>query len=228
MVTVGERCQDEQNDQGQRNVRGARGQKRPAADLEDAVDERLLQTEADVWVVGDSIPFWAGEHAKATGKPNLGIPNISIAWWAVRGLRWRGFRHAVETQVILSSPPSIIYINLGGNDLVYENTCELRRIIEIEINYLREAFPDTTIVWVDILQRQNWQGAFGGKKPIEKKRKRLNRIARKIVTESGRSDVISPDIDAETAFFRNDGVHLNLVGLEFYIDYLRDSIRKLI
>ena len=113
---------------------------------------------SDVWVVGDSLPFWAGEHTKAMGKPNLGIPNISIAWWAVRGLRWSGFRRSVETQVLFSSPPSIIFIHLGGNDLVHENTCELRRTIEIEIKYLRDAFPQTTIIWVDILQRQTWHG----------------------------------------------------------------------
>lgn len=36
----------EQNDQGQEENRATRGQKRPAADLEEAVDERLMQTEA--------------------------------------------------------------------------------------------------------------------------------------------------------------------------------------
>lgn len=129
--------------------------------------------------MGDSIPFWAGHHAKSWNKPNLGLPDVSIAWWAERGLRWTGFRRLIETQVLFSSPPSVIIINLGGNDLVVENTVELRKIIESEIQYLREAFPNATLIWMDILQRKHWQGSLGGYKPIEAQRKRLNHVARK-------------------------------------------------
>ncbi|XP_060583688.1 uncharacterized protein LOC132739884 isoform X2 [Ruditapes philippinarum] len=212
-----------------RNARTTRGRKRPASTaltLEDSVDERMLQNEADVWILGDSIPYWAGNYAKNAAKENLGLKDVSIAWWAERGLRWGGFRRLIEMQVLLSFPPSIIFIHLGGNDLVSVNTVQLRLLIEQEIIYLREAFPHTVIIWVDILQRQNWSGAIRGYRPIEMKRKRLNRLARKIVTSSGLSDIIIPDIDAATAFFRDDGVHLNSVGLEFYLDYIKDAIVK--
>ncbi|XP_045168492.2 dentin sialophosphoprotein-like isoform X2 [Mercenaria mercenaria] len=195
-------------------------------DSKSSHDRHKDRNEKDVWVLGDSIPYWAGVHTKSQGKPNLGLQDISVVWWGVCGLRWKDFRHSVEAQM-LSSPPSLIFIHLGGDDLVSENTIEIRHMIETEISYLREAFPEAVIVWVDILQRQHWSGSLQGKKPIEKKRKRLNRIGRKIVTSSGTSDIISPDIDEQT-FFQDDGVHLNLVGLEFYLDCIRDSIIKIL
>lgn len=63
----------------------------------------------DVWILGDSIPYWAGVRAKEYGKPNLGIPGRTIEWLAVRGLRWTSLRHEIEAKVLLSSPPSLIY-----------------------------------------------------------------------------------------------------------------------
>ncbi|XP_053380254.1 uncharacterized protein LOC128548800 [Mercenaria mercenaria] len=222
----------------QENRPNTRGQKRNADELEPEVPELqaegpqadidgggnvLLQEDADIWVLGDSIPYWAGERAKQTGKEHLSLPNTTIAWWAVRGLGWSTFRHSIETQVLLCNPPRIIAINLGGNDLVSLSLLNVKTEIEAEIAYLRDAFPGALIIWIDILPRRVWRGA-SGLKAIDDKRKRVNRVGRQTVRKSGRSDVISPDIDAETNFFRNDGIHLNEVGCEFYLDYLKDAI----
>lgn len=176
-------------------------------------------------MVGDSIPYWAGVRAVTTAKPNLRIQGKTIAWWGVRGLKWADFRHSIQTQVLLSSPPSIIIIHLGGNDLTSISLIKLKKVIESDITYLRDAFPQTTLIWVDILPRRVWRGALT-LKPIESKRKRVNRQGRQIVKLSGKSDTISPDIDTETNFFRDDGVHLNAVGLEFYLFHLKESIIK--
>jgi lysophospholipase L1-like esterase len=182
-----------------------------------------MHLHLDVWVLGDSIPFWAGKRAQDTGKENLRL-RCNIAWWGERGLRWTRFRRSVEAQVLLSTPPSVIIINLGGNDLVSLPLVTLKELIKSEINYLREALPDAIIIWFDIIQRQTWSGATSGWVAMEKKRKRINGIGRYFVGSSGKSDVIKTDIDAKTGFFRPDGVHLNDVGLEFYLDYLRDAL----
>ncbi|XP_053382038.1 uncharacterized protein LOC128549419 [Mercenaria mercenaria] len=205
---------------------GGRGRKRTADELEGLVEDRMLQDNADVWILGDSIPYWAGSHATAAGKPNLNITGLSIAWWGKRGLGWSGLRQHIETQVLLSTPPRIIIVNLGGNDLLTIKTPEIGNIIRQEIIYLRDAFPNTIIIWLDILPRQIWSGSRGGNAPIDAKRKRLNRIGRKIVSESGNSDIITTEIDSKTAFYRPDGVHLNLVGLEFYLDFIKDAILR--
>ncbi|XP_045186469.1 uncharacterized protein LOC123544463 [Mercenaria mercenaria] len=125
----------------------------------DEGDNQLLQGEKDVWVLGDSIPYWAGIRATDTGKVNLRLPDLTIAWWGVRGLGWTSFRNSIETQVLLSPPPKIIIIHLGGNDLASLSLIKMRRSIKGEIEYLREAFPDTVLIWVDILPRRVWRGS---------------------------------------------------------------------
>ncbi|XP_053401628.1 uncharacterized protein LOC128557690 [Mercenaria mercenaria] len=204
-----------------------RGQKRGADALEEnVVDNRVQQSSADIWVLGDSIPYWAGVWAQDTNKLNLRLPDLTIDWLGVRGLHWQSFRQQIEAKVLFSSPPSIIFLHLGGNDLTDSTVVQIKRTMETEIEYLREAFPESIIVWIDILQRQVWRGALKGYDVIEQKRLRINRAGRKLVRSIGRYDVIHPDIDAETPFFRPDGVHLNDVGLEFYLDYIKDSILK--
>lgn len=95
-----------------------------------------------------------------------------------------------------------------------------------ELLYLREAFPTTIIIWVDILPRRVWGSDPSAYKILENKRSRINRIGRQLVSSLGKFDLVKPDIDSKTAFFRQDGIHLNEVGLEFYLDYLRDAILK--
>lgn len=177
-----------------------------------------------MWILGDSIPFWAGKRARDTGKPNLRIRDVTIDWLGVRGLGWKNFRHHIEAKVLFSSPPSIIFIHLGGNDLTSASIVQIKRDMREDINYLREAFPDVTIIWIDILPRRVWSGAQKTEPHIDNKRVRLNRIGRQLVSKEGKFDLIKPDIDTKTGFFRPDGIHLNDVGLEFYMDYLRDAI----
>ncbi|XP_045160135.2 uncharacterized protein LOC123525283 [Mercenaria mercenaria] len=206
--------------------RHSRKRGRDELELDEVTEHPLLQNDADVWVLGDSIPYWAGVRAEKTGKPNLRLQDIQIGWWGVRGLGWQGFRHQVEAQVLLCLPPKMIIVSLGGNDLTNIKTPGIREIIQREVSYLRDALPNTVIVWMDILQRRVWKGARDGHKTLEQKRKRLNRLGRRIVLESGNGDVIMPDIDSSTNFYRSDGVHLNDVGLEFYLDYIKDVISK--
>jgi hypothetical protein len=51
------------------------------------------------------------KKAKDNGKENLRL-RCNIAWWGERGLHWTGFWRSIEAQVLLSTPPSIIIINL--------------------------------------------------------------------------------------------------------------------
>ncbi|XP_045207519.1 uncharacterized protein LOC123559617 [Mercenaria mercenaria] len=203
----------------------ARGQKRTSEDL-DGASNSLLQPDADAWILGDSIPYWAGIRAEATGKPNLRLPGKTIAWWAVRGLHWFSFRRTIEAAVLLSSPPKAIIIHLGGNDLTSLSIFQIKNLINREVKYLRTAFPAATIIWINILQKRVWDGAVNPWRTIENKRTRVNRWGRYLVRSSGKHDIVSPDIDSATNFWRQDGVHLNNVGLEFYLDYIRDVLDK--
>lgn len=178
-----------------------------------------------MWVLGDSIPYWAGIRAVTTGKPNLRIPNINIGWWGIRGLKWAGFRRAIETQAILCEPPKIIFVHLGGNDITSNPLVYILNSVQREFRFLRAAFPQTVLVYINILPRLDWRSQAYPIRSVENKRCRINRWARQQVERHARHLYLEMDIDSSTAgFFRPDGVHLSDVGLEFYLDYLRDAI----
>ncbi|XP_060562714.1 uncharacterized protein LOC132722259 isoform X4 [Ruditapes philippinarum] len=206
-----------------------RGRKRKARPSDEGeCESRLLQPDPDIWILGDSIPYWAGVRANELGTPNLKLDGKSIGWWGIRGMSWDDFRRSVECNVILSKPPDVILIHLGGNDLLSKSLRKLRFIIGAEIKYLSEAFPDSVIIWIDILQRLSWNSDVSIHK-IEESRKRINRWGRQQVRRHPKSEVISVDIDYKTpGFFRADGVHLSNIGLAFYIDAIKDVILKYI
>ena len=158
--------------------------------------------------------------------PNLGLP-ASIAWWGVGGLTWAGLRRSVESQVLLCSPPKIIILHLGGND-IGQLPCEaIANQIAKEIRYLRSAFADCTIIWVNILDRIKWRPTDFPRKAINSIRRRLNRQGRSWVKAHKKSDVLNIDIDTSVpGFYAPDGVHLSAVGLEFYLNALRDILCK--
>lgn len=182
---------------------------------------------ADIWILGDSIPRWAGAHATERGSTNLKLPgHKTIGWWGISGMHWFDFRKAIEANVLLSRPPDIVAINLGGNDLTSSSLTKLRNVIAREIRYLRSALPQARIIWVDILQRLSWMGDYP-QQIVERKRRRINRWGRQQVKAGGQWDILTIDIDSSTpGFYAHDGVHLSLVGLEFYLDSLRDVLLK--
>ena len=176
--------------------------------------------------MGDSIPRRAGERAQERGIPDLKLP-ASIAWWGIGGLTWSGLRRSVESQVLLCTPPKIIALHLGGNDLARAPCTAITNQISKEIRYLRAAFPQTVLIWINILDRVNWRTNHFTRKTINSKRKRINRHGASWVKSTGPSDTLVIDIDASTpGVFLADGVHLSEVGLKFYLDALKDSLSK--
>ena len=165
-------------------------------------------------MVGDSIPHWASLER---GRPEM-------SYFTQRGATWKTIRRVVETEVLLGTPPKAILLHLGGNDVT---SCPQKRIfynITREINYLREAFPEVILVWVDILPRLCWQPGS----PLDKKRKRLNRFGAVEAGINGRHHRLSIDIESkDVGFFRQDGVHLNQLGLHFYNDAVKEFVNNL-
>lgn len=142
-------------------------------------------------------------------------------------MRWCHFRRQLESNVLLCKTPDIAFVHLGGNDVTSGSLTAVRNTIKREINYLRAAIPDSLIVWVDILQRRNWRSTNYSIQEIERIRTRINRFGKQQVARHSKFDFLTLDIDSSTeGFFRNDGVHLSKVGLEFYLYEMREMILK--
>ncbi|KAH3696016.1 hypothetical protein DPMN_083480 [Dreissena polymorpha] len=110
-----------------------RGRKRTYTEtVEEPAEDasRFLQPDPDIWVIGDSIPYWAGIRAIQTDKRALRTPaGKQIGWWGMRGMSWAQFRTTIESSELLNKAPDIIFINLGGNDLRNLSSTKLRNII---------------------------------------------------------------------------------------------------
>ena len=88
------------------------GRKRQTNQLDDLVDDKMLQSKADVWVLGDSIPYWAGQRAKITDKHNHSPKNLSIYQQPVGVFEaYIGSHFAIP---FMSSPPFAVVLHLGG------------------------------------------------------------------------------------------------------------------
>ncbi|KAH3844995.1 hypothetical protein DPMN_087264 [Dreissena polymorpha] len=122
--------------------------------------------------------------------------------------------------VLFNNAPKVAVIHLGGNDL----KVPLKDLLDImcaEIRYLRDAWPETILIWTDILDLGSWD------LQDRRKMRRVNRFGRVEVSSTGKSDYWLPDISAdEQGFFRPDGVHLNTLGLHFYLDGLTEFVKR--
>ncbi|XP_052271836.1 LOW QUALITY PROTEIN: deleted in malignant brain tumors 1 protein-like [Dreissena polymorpha] len=68
---------------------------------------------------------------------------------------------------------------------------EIFDIMRAEIRYLRDAWPEAILIWVDILERGGWD-----RKDV-RKMKRVNRFGRVEVLSTGKSDYWRPDISTD-------------------------------
>lgn len=178
---------------------------------------------ADIWLVGDSIIHWAGVRAGNTGKPNLRTGKL-LGWYGTRGMSWESFLHSLQLKIAFQSPPSIFLVHLGGNDVTGLTMTRIFNLISSGLKYVASTFPSCDVIWCDILPRLNW-GTYQDKKIADKKRRRINRHGRQVVRSLTKGYILSIDIDGSTpGFFRKDGVHLSDVGLEFFLDSLKDSL----
>lgn len=162
--------------------------------------------------------------------PDLRLPDkLKIGWHAIGGMSWAAFEHTLQYHLLFQPAPRMIFIHLGGNDLLNCSLFKLKRWIQAGIKYLREAVPHITILWVDILQRVDWSstGSRQVNTAIERKRRRVNRFGRQHVMSTAGGHFLAVDIDHATrGFYRRDGTHLSAVGCDFFLDAVRDEIIK--
>ena len=132
---------------------------------------------AEIWILGDSIPYWAVNHARQQGRPNIKL-KTTVAWWCGRGCRWEDFDALVGANFLLSKAPEVIVLHMGGNDICKKSILTIKNLMKEKLNKIKSVYHDVQLVWVDI-PRQQW-GTYNHK-AAEKCRIRLNRLGRTFV-----------------------------------------------
>ena len=170
-----------------------------------------------VWIVGDSLIRWA--------QRPLGV-DIPVLWRGRSGARLRDIWSLIESIPANASPPKIIIVHLGTNDLLHIDVFSIRQSIAIFMDEVRSRFPSSVLVWSDILPRVFYFGARS-QKAVERQRKAINRWARVYSQRVGCQVLHHPQfVWSDLALYRHDGVHLSATGNDIFCNNLVSCINS--
>ena len=138
------------------------------------------------------------------------------------GMQWVQFGRMV---FFGNTPPDILVVHLGGNDLPRLPGKALILDILRDLSRLHNLYPAMRIIWSTIIPRLNWRGARQVDK-VNKARRQVNKEICRGVSKGGLGSVINhcriqiSNVD----YFREDGVHLSEAGLDIFLDDIRGCL----
>ena len=170
-----------------------------------------------VLLIGDSLVRWASGQLTA---------DIRVIWQGKSGA------HLDDIFPLLAArqgpDPSVLLIHVGTNDLISMDEFCMRQRILLLLNSCTVRFPDTVLIWSAMLPRVFYFGARS-QSSLERKRKALNRWARKQCSKLGAHYLPHPQfVWTETALYRYDGVHLSPRGNAIFRDNLSQGIQSVL
>ena len=175
-------------------------------------------------IVGHSYVYWAARYAASTAwGSDLGLgAQASIEWNGVRGMQWVQFGRLTNFG---NTPPDILVVHLGGNDLPRFPGKALIVYILRDLSRLHLTYPAMRILWSTIVPRINWRGARDADK-VNKARRQVNREVCRCIRIGGFGSVISHyrRRASDREYFREDGVHLSDSGLDIFLEDLRGGL----
>ncbi|OCT78336.1 hypothetical protein XELAEV_18029445mg [Xenopus laevis] len=165
---------------------------------------------------------WEGDgfksHSFRIGAANLGLPVVTIM-----GI---GLLPLLSRYVDRYGAPHILVLHAGGSDL---SSVPMRLFIQdIKCDWWRliRRFPGTLLVWSDIVDRFTWREARFND-AISKDRVKVNREVGKFAVRTGGLALRHMELEEkEISVYREDGVHLNEIGLDIFNMSLQDGLEK--
>ncbi|CAI5643836.1 unnamed protein product [Oreochromis niloticus] len=180
------------------------------------------QRETNVWLIGSiDIKRAEGEAKKIFGE-NFGL-NAKVQWFGEGGMRWSGVLPHFYKELSTQSPPDILVIHAGGNDLGLVSADELSSVIEKELMQLHTEFPSMTIAYSSINERQVWRHENPGE--INKDRKIVNASIRKAVNRFDGVVIEHPRIKPVNNS-NSIGVPFHKKANEVFLTNIRTAIQK--
>lgn len=183
---------------------------------------------SDIWIVGDSIIHWTAKRVESLERQNLRLDylRVNMRWKGNRGMIWNDLGSQIQW-IGLHRSPAMIIVHCGGNDVVTTQIPKMRRIVSRDLKYLCQNFPDTLIVWSDILPRLTWKFAMPNcnMKALDRKRTRFNLLGHQAVNRYQNGRILKHDITTDTpGLFRPDGCHLSNVGIALFCNSIQGGI----
>lgn len=182
-----------------------------------------------VWIIGSSIIRDAQDRAKQrTEGEHLGLRRLngSVFWLAKPGMRLHDINSAVSQMLdIHKSPPAIIVIHCGGNDIGQMPIHLINVNLKAIMSTLLIRLPKTLLVWSDILPRKLWRNEITHKK-LEKCRQRTNSYIGNFMVDNSCATIHYPEIHESIEGLYRDGVHLSTLGYDIMLNTLQGALYK--
>ena len=171
-----------------------------------------------VWLVGSSIIKRAFPIARQEPSgSSLGLP-ARLWWQGYGGLTLGRTKRKLDTLRLVEDPPDFMLLHVGGNDLRNTPLKKLKDIICQLVEHITNIFPNTVIIWSEILPR-NWGPENKG---IYAARKRLNTLAVKTVKNAGGFYLRHLNLKNVTSqLYLPDGVHLSHEGNKLFVQNIQ-------
>ncbi len=171
-------------------------------------------------LIGDSLIEF---HNWQASFPEHRVINLGMAGETAEGLLYRS--RTTIPQEFISSPPDLIKIMTGTNNLVMEDF-SLISTYEKLLQTLQESFPETTILITSLLPIDlPWLSSATSE--------RLNILLENLARQKGACflDIcpyyLDEDGSADPSFFENDRVHLSLKGYKLWTGALQIFLQKM-
>lgn len=182
-----------------------------------------------VWILGDSYVFWGAVRADVRPEGRqLGISRSEavLKWLGIRGMMWGQVLPEFHYFSRIDRPPDVLVLQAGGNDLGVRAARDLVRDIKFDILRLLRDFPGCIIVWSDIVARKVWRFARSVSR-VNKARIKLNREVGRFVARLGGIVIRHRELeDQSVRYWRDDGVHLNAVGIDIWSLDLQEGVAR--
>lgn len=183
-----------------------------------------------MWICGDTVVHSAGCYAKrSAGGTQLGLGEwLHITWLGQQEMRWERLIPVLCKESGVHGPPDILVIHLGENDLCERKSLEIRRAARRDLEWCKQQFPDTRIIWSELLERREWQGARNPRK-VDVARRKFNSSIRTFVIMQGDRVIRHPGITwQQPELYEPDGVHLSDAGIDIWLSNIRAELVNLL
>ncbi|XP_013922156.1 PREDICTED: uncharacterized protein LOC106549117 [Thamnophis sirtalis] len=114
----------------------------------------------EIWICGNSVILASKKRAQSHPQGlQLGISpsRANVFWHGIEDMMWTQLMPALHEIYHSRSPPSVIIIHLGEDDLFPENNTSVIISMKNDLGILKRAFPDAVIVWSSLLPRRIWK-----------------------------------------------------------------------
>ncbi|KAG8128995.1 hypothetical protein E2320_015744 [Naja naja] len=120
----------------------------------------LQPAPKEIWICGNSVILASKERVQSRPQGlQLGISTsrANVYWHGIQSMMWTQLIPLLHEIYHLRSPPSVIIIHLGEDDLFPENNTSVIISMKNDLGILKRAFPDTVIVWSSLLPIRIWK-----------------------------------------------------------------------